>query len=82
MASKSCTLNVSAKSIVKTSPTSGNWEEVLSGKKSWNLTTNHLVKAATAEAPTHIFSHAEIEITNSMADGWHVVGNGLNGRAV
>ena len=43
MASKSCTLSVSAKSIVKTSPTSGDWEEVLAGKKSWSLTTNHLV---------------------------------------
>lgn len=82
MASKSCTLNVSAKSIVKTSPTSGDWEEVLSGKKSWSLTTNHLMKAATAEAPTHIFSHAEIEVTNSMNSGWHVVGNGQNGMAV
>lgn len=82
MASKSCTLSVSAKSIVKTSPTSGDWEEVQSGKKSWSLTTNHLVKAATAEAPTHVFSHAEIEVTNSMNSGWHVVGNGLYGMAV
>lgn len=82
MASKSCTLSVSAKSMVKTSPTSGDWEEVLSGKKSWSLTTNHLVKEATAEPPAHIFSHAEIEVTNSMADGWHVVGNGMNGMAV
>lgn len=82
LASKSCTLNVSAKSIVKTSPTSGDWEEVQAGKKSWNLTTSRLVKKATAEAPTHIFSHAEIEVTNSMADGWHVVGNGMNGMAV
>lgn len=82
MASKSCTLSVSAKSMVKTSPTSGDWEEVLSGKKSWSLTTNHLVKAATSEAPTHVFSHAEIEVTNSMNSGWHVVGNGMNGMAV
>ncbi len=82
MASKSCTLNVSAKSIVKTSPTSGDWEECLAGKKSWSLTTNHLVKEATAEAPAHIFSHAEIEVTNSMDSGWHVVGNGQNGMAV
>lgn len=82
MASKSCTLSVSAKSIVKTSPTSGDWEEVLSGKKSWSLTTNHLVKAATAEAPTHVFNHAEIEVTNSMNSGWHVVGNGMNEMAV
>ena len=50
MASKSCTLSVSAKSMVKTSPTSGDWEEVLSGKKSWSLTTNHLVKEATAQS--------------------------------
>lgn len=82
MASKSCTLNVSAKSMVKTSPTSGDWEEVLSGKKSWSLTTNHLVKAATAEAPAHVGFHAEIEITNSLTDGWRVVGNGTNGMAM
>lgn len=70
MASKSCTLSVSAKSIVKTSPTSGDWEEVLSGKKSWSLTTNHLVKEAT-EGPTHegTLSTAKYLFENSK-EGW------------
>ena len=70
MASKSCTLNVSAKSMVKTSPTSGDWEEVLSGKKSWSLTTNHLVKEATAQTFDPEGRASNFYFSNSRENGW------------
>ena len=70
MASKSCTLSVSAKSIVKTSPTSGDWEEVLAGKKSWSLTTNHLVKKATEEEHTGYGLDSNFYFSNSIEQGW------------
>lgn len=73
-ASKSCTLNVSAKSIVKTSPTSGDWEEILSGKKSWSLTTNQLVKASETATPETISSITAFEVHNTLAEGWHARG--------
>lgn len=74
MASKSCTLNVSAKSIVKTSPTSGDWEEVLSGKKSWSLTTNHLVKEATGGVPENWNYITAFAVSNTLENGWHARG--------
>lgn len=74
MASKSCTLSVSAKSIVKTSPTSGDWEEVLSGKKSWSLTTNHLVKQATGGIPEDWDYITTFAVSNTLENGWHARG--------
>ena len=74
MASKSCTLSVSAKSIVKTSPTSGDWEEVLSGKKSWSLTTNHLVKAAEGGMPEEWSYITAFAVSNTLENGWHARG--------
>ena len=78
MASKSCTLNVSAKSIVKTSPTSGDWEEILSGKKSWSLTTNHLVKKATEEEHTGYGLDSNFYFSNSIEQGWTARGENTN----
>ena len=75
MASKSCTLSVSAKSIVKTSPTSGDWEEVLAGKKSWSLTTNHLVKEATDGVPENWDYITAFAISNTLENGWHARGD-------
>ena len=75
MASKSCTLNVSAKSMVKTSPTSGDWEEVLSGKKSWSLTTNHLIKEATAQTVELSDPVTNFFFSNSRESGWAARGN-------
>ena len=69
-AGRSCTLNVSAKSIVKTSPTSGDWEEILSGKKSWSLTTNQLVKKATEEEHTGYGLDSNFYFSNSKEQGW------------
>lgn len=74
MASKSCTLDVSAKSIVKTSPTSGDWEECLAGKKSWSLTTNHLVKEATGGVPENWNYITAFAVSNTLENGWHARG--------
>lgn len=74
MASKSCTLSVSAKSMVKTSPTSGDWEEVLSGKKSWSLTTNHLVKEATGGVPENWNYITAFAVSNTLENGWNARG--------
>ena len=70
MASKSCTLSVSAKSIAKTSPTSGEWEENVPGKKSWSLTTNQLVKKATEEEHTGYGLDSNFYFSNSIEQGW------------
>ena len=76
LASKSCTLSVSAKTITKTSPTSGEWEEVLSGKKSWSLSTDHLVKneESSVEPPVGNLSLSEFYFSNSIAEGWKARG--------
>lgn len=42
-ASKSCTVNVECDDIPVSSPTDGQWEHVIAGRKKWKVTTNHLV---------------------------------------
>ena len=78
LASKSCTLDVSAKSMVKTSPTSGDWEECLAGKKSWSLTTNHLVKKENngGGSGTPRFTAANLYFKNNITEGWEARGEG------
>lgn len=46
-ASKSCTISVEAEQIETSDPDQGDWRNYLTGRKSWTLTTNHLVKAST-----------------------------------
>lgn len=75
LASKSCALSVSAKTITKTSPTSGDWEEVLSGKKSWSLSTNHLVKPATAQTVELSDLQDNFYFSNKTGEGWVARGN-------
>ena len=41
--SRSCTINVQADSIPAASPDDGQWQYSIVGRKSWRLTTNHLV---------------------------------------
>lgn len=79
LASKSCTLTVSAKSIVKTSPTSGDWEEVLSGKKSWNLSTNHLVKKDEDSGgdSSENLDISRFYFSNNLTEGWKARGEYL-----
>ena len=42
-AAKSCDINVKAKEIEVSSPTDGEWEHSIMGRKSWQVTTNQLV---------------------------------------
>lgn len=51
-ACKNCTLNVQQASIAVSSPTSGQWEESIGGRKSWSLSSGHLV--GTTTTPTFI----------------------------
>ena len=41
--SKSCSLDVKCDTIPISSPTDGQWENAIAGRKSWSMTTNHLV---------------------------------------
>ena len=47
-AAKSCDIEVNCDAIPVSSPTSGDWEDSIPGRKSWKVTTNHLVMSATA----------------------------------
>ena len=52
-ASKSCTVNVQAKTIETASPTQGRWTNYIFGLISWSLSTTHLVKAPADPATGH-----------------------------
>ena len=45
-AAKSCDIEVNCDAIPVSSPTSGDWEDSIPGRKSWMVTTNHLVMSA------------------------------------
>ena len=42
-AAKSCSINVQAEQIPVSSPTSGEWEEYINGRKKWSVSTNQLL---------------------------------------
>ena len=42
-AAKSCSIKVKAKQIDVSSPTDGEWEHSINGRKSWSISTDHLV---------------------------------------
>ena len=48
--SKSCDINIEADIIPTSSPTDGDWEHSISGRKSWKVTTNHLLRSVAAMA--------------------------------
>lgn len=62
---KSCTLNVSTKLNEVASPTDGNWEKYVPGRKSWNVNTNHLVMSTTSMA---LEVGSEVTLTMKLAD--------------
>lgn len=47
---KSCEINISADTIEKCSPTSGQWREYVAGRKGWTLNVSYLV--STGELPS------------------------------
>ena len=40
---KSCDVQVDCETIPVSSPSDGSWENSIAGRKSWSVTTNHLV---------------------------------------
>lgn len=44
---KSCEINVQCDIIETASPNSGNWKQFLVGRKTWSVSTNHLIKNLT-----------------------------------
>jgi hypothetical protein len=48
--SKSCDINVDADIIPTASPSDGQWEDGITGRKSWKITTNHLVSSVASMA--------------------------------
>lgn len=58
-ASKSCTVNVECDDIPVSSPTDGQWEHVIAGRKKWKVTTNHLVMNPSGQYPV-------IEVTSPV----------------
>jgi len=49
--SKSCTVDVDADSLKVASPTDGEWEHVLPGRKSWSISTSHLMPSVLGPKP-------------------------------
>lgn len=58
-ASKSCTVNVECDDIPVSSPTDGEWEHIIAGRKKWKVTTNHLVVNPSGQYPV-------IEVTSPV----------------
>lgn len=72
LAAKTCDIKIKSSSQKKSSPTSGQWEEVVAGRKSWSVATNHLVYAGTQQTlpTTNIFTLNAYNGEN----GWRVLG--------
>ena len=64
-ASKSCTVDVDADTIKVSSPTDGQWEHSIPGRKSWKVTTNHLLLNIMNKYP----------MVSVFSRGWYVGGS-------
>lgn len=55
-AAKSCTLNIECDIIEVSSPTDGQWKHIITGMKSWSVSTTHLLKMERAiDRPLHSY---------------------------
>jgi hypothetical protein len=50
-AAKSCSVDVQADTIKVSSPTDGEWEHIIAGRKSWQVQTSHLMPNAMQRYP-------------------------------
>lgn len=50
MASKSCSVNIEADVIKVSSATDAEWEHNMAGRRSWSISTNHLLRAVSRES--------------------------------
>ena len=64
--SKSCDINVEADIIPTSSPTDGDWEHSISGRKSWKVTTNHLLRSVASMA---MKVGSTVTLTMKVVDG-------------
>lgn len=78
--SKSCTITVNADTIEYASPDQGKWKYYLAGRKSWSISTTHLVKADTKdatplkEALARVGKSYTLRVTNSACPNDTVTG--------
>lgn len=66
-ASRSCSIEVEAEYVEVASATDGQWKHVISGKKTWKITTNHLVPFGPIFKKIEAYSHANNGITTASA---------------
>lgn len=50
MAAKSCSVSIKADTVAVSSATDGDWEHSLPGRKSWSVSTNHLLRAVSRDS--------------------------------
>ena len=73
LAAKSCDIKIKVATQKKSSPTSGEWEEVVAGKKSWSVATNHLMYAGTQPTLSNTNTFY-LNAFNNATEGWRVLG--------
>lgn len=79
MASKSCSYEVDSETIEVSGPNSGRWKEYKTGRKSWKVSTNHLLYAGTKYRKSAYTGNVfTLNATNSLANGWQAWGNSTN----
>ena len=62
-AAKSCTVDVQADTIKVSSPTDGEWEHIIAGRKSWQVQTSHLMPNAASAFGVEAFAVANNGVT-------------------
>ena len=73
LAAKSCEIRVKNSTQKKSSPTSGQWEEIVAGRKNWSVSTNNLIYAGkTIQLANYNIFY--LNAFNSATNGWRVLG--------
>lgn len=73
LAAKTCDIKIKVATQKKSSPTSGEWEEVVPGKKVWSVATNHLIYAGTQPTLSNTNTFY-LNAFNNATEGWRVLG--------
>ena len=78
-AAKSCSMKVKAKQIDVSSPTDGEWEHSINGRKSWTISTDHLVLSIARPLAT-VGTQVSIEVglRSSVGKPFNGFVNGVN----
>lgn len=62
-AAKSCSVDVQSDTIKVSSPTDGEWEHIIAGRKSWQVQTSHLMPKAVSAYSVEGFAQAHNGVT-------------------